>query len=88
MKNLKVKIVVLLAFLLCLACKHTNKDENSSKQKFAITIENVENGVITAKLGEKVLTSEDLKAVEEDSLLTFTVTANEKHKVRHLIIDG
>ena len=88
MKNLKVKIVVLLAFLLCLACKHTNKDENSSKQKFAITIENVENGVITAKLGEKVLTSEDLKAVEEDSLLTFTLTANEKHKVRHLIIDG
>lgn len=88
MKNLKVKIVVLLAFLLCLACKHTNKDENSSKQKFAITIENVENGVITAKLGEKVLTSEDLKAVEADSLLTFTLTANEKHKVRHLIIDG
>jgi len=88
MKNLKVKIVVLLAFLLCLACKHTNKDENSSKQKFAITIENVENGVITAKLGEKVLTSEDLKAVEADSLLTFTLTANEKHKVKHLIIDG
>lgn len=88
MKNLKVKIVVLLAFLLCLACKHTNENEKSSKQKFVVTIESVENGAITAKLGEKVLTSEDLKAIEDGSLVTFTLTANEKHKVKHLIIDG
>ena len=57
MKNLKVRIVILLAFLLCLTCKHSNKNEVPKKTTFAITIENVTNGSISAKLGEKLLTN-------------------------------
>ena len=86
MKSLKIKIIVLLAFLLCLTCKHSNKNEVPKKNTFAITIENVENGKITAKLGKKVLTTEELKAIEEDSLLTFTLEASEKYKVKHLML--
>lgn len=88
MKNFKVKIVILLAFLLCLTCKHSNKNESPKKNTFAITIESVVNGSISAKLGEKLLTNEELKTIEEDSILTFTLEANEKHKVKHLVIDG
>ena len=88
MKNLKVKIVILLDFLLCLTCKHSNKNEVPKKTTFAITIENVTNGSISAKLGEKLLTNEELKTIEEDSILTFTLEANKKHKVKHLVIDG
>ncbi len=90
MKSLKILFVVV--GLLCLTCRHSNKDDVSNKigekKTFAITIENVENGKISAKLGEKDLTSEDLKAIEEDTLLTFILQAQGKHKVKYLILDG
>ena len=85
MKNLRILLVVV--GLLCLACKHQNEGKQIQKNTYAITIEMPKNGTITAKLGEKVLTSEDLKAIEEDSILTFTLQANEKHKVKHLIVN-
>ena len=85
MKNLKILFVVV--GLLCLTCKHQNDDKLSPKNTFTITIENIENGKITAKRGEKLLTNEELKIIEEDSILTFTLEANKKHKVKHLVID-
>ena len=91
MKSLKIKFVVLLVLLLYLTCKHNNEgreEQGKTKSKFLITIEMPKNGTISANLGEKELTSEDLKSIEEDSVLTFVLQANEKHKVKFLMIDG
>jgi len=80
-------IGILFGFFSCKNDKPNTPSTPKQKETFVITVSSVENGSITVKNGDKTLNEEELKAVEKDSILTFTLTANEKAKVRTLEID-
>ena len=83
-----ISIGILFALFSCKNGKTPNGGElPPAKEKFAVTVSDVQDGSITVKKGDKTLEKEELKAVEKDSILTFVLTANEKAKVRTLQID-